>query len=586
MFILSFSIFNAASDSSSASAGTPDYLPPEVISGHRKDAAYADDIWAISLLIWRIFHGPKSTAQPGSKTHALITTEPPDRVIQLLLKALSIEIDNRPPDAKSLSQQIEEAFAPQQKPSNEQTIKEHVDSVSTTRIDLQAARTAEIRIRNSIIDTLDTSDMVPVPKEIRELVALALETSIDGSTTAIDLTSDLVGLGPKALPALIEQSYKLSVDSSEWEHASKALSELMVNEDDLAKKSIRHYCVSSSYAVRSMCLKGCENLNYIPDELPDLLTNEDGLLGRTERQRILDLIFRNASELNEILILTQLMCHLVIIDNTNYINLRNTIATRLSEIRTEVDIPTILFEDAENKIWKDSREYKKTNPAKQNDFDQSATRLIGDAFASFDNAVYKLKNRYMVSAKTRLESWPDTVWWTFTQCVISAKPDSLEVLKKFAEQLGDTRLQNNLKRLEEREPLDESEIEPLVNDFLEGVDSSRNTYNKIRFERSGQAVKIISEALLENSTEETCRNVLMLLAGFESRCRNSVIYCMLNHWPLLSDHSLERSCNVFSQATIRHEDVKRKVIDLLNNELEKNGESCVRDTLNKVLSGA
>lgn len=580
--------FNAVSESSSEPAGTHNYLPPEVTAGPRSTPAIADDLWAVSRLIWELFHGEGSAPGPAPKAHARISTQPPARVVDVLRKALSPNGGDRQSDASALREELEQAFAHAvalAKPTP-QAPAEQAAPAAPSRSDFHLARQAAERIRDSIVYTLETGDAPPVPKEIRELVALALETSTDGSSTAMDLKSDLVGVGPKAFPAILEQCYKLRAGSSEWLLAREALVQLASQSQPLATKSLRHYCTSSSYAVRAMSLDVCESLTYVPDELLDLLANDDGLLGPSERRRILGQIFAHAKDISVFLTLVTYMCSAVIVDERRYQQLRDTIATRVRELPNEQRAVT-LFEDAEHRVWKDTPAYRAKPAGEHYHLDLTAARLMSEAFASLDESVAALVARHAHARENRQATpWTWTVWVEFMKRTLKSKPQSVQAILTLAATTEDGTLAQELERLLNNQQVSPEEIPTLVDAYLNGTDDLPKTFNALRFDRSGQVANIVREALLESATAEECDRALQLLEGFDARARNSVVKCVLDNWPLLQEHDLERACGVLAQASIRNEQLQERAKAVLNDRLRTGGEQCVRDALAQILSGS
>ena len=593
--------FNAVSDASSEPAGTRNYLPPEVTAGPRVAPQAADDLWAASRLIWELFHGEGSAPPPydalhrptdsSPKPHALIPTSPPARAVEVLRKALAANAADRYPDASTLREQLEAAFsAPDAavKPKSPDA-PAPVPPVAPTRSEFHAARAAEERMRDSIIYTLETGDAPPVPKEIRELVALALETSSDGSSTAIDLSADLIGLGPKAFPAILEQSYKLRTNSQEWQLARQSLVKLAGVGCPLATKSLRYYCKSSTYAVRRMCVDTCDSLKQVPDALLELLANDDGLLGPDERQRLVDHIFEHASKPSVFFALILYMCNALMTDERKYVFLRDGIALRLHSLPNDEQAEA-LFDDAQRRVWQDSRDYKAKLRNKMIDADMTALRLLGDAFASLPHAAPVLAKRHPETfASRQADPWSRTVWLEFMKKGIARDASLANQMRELARRSGDSEIPQEIDHLLDRQNLQADEIPIAFDKYIRGeVDSrdSRDVYNALRFDRTGQVAQMVNDTLCEGVTTDELERAITLLKGFESRARNSVVKCVLAHWSLLRGHSLERACGVLTQADIRDKYLRSQVSRMLDGELREFGNEIVRNALNQILAAS
>jgi serine/threonine protein kinase len=580
--------FNAVGEASSEPAGTRNYLPPEVTAGPRGAPAAADDLWAVARLIWELFHGEGTAPGPSSKPHPLISSPPPARAVEVLRKALSTNPADRYPDVGTLREHLETAFSTPvaARPTTALNEPKPAPAAAPTRSDFHAARAAEERIRDSIIYTLETGDAPPVPKEIRELVALALETSADGSSTAIDLRSDLISLGPKAFPAILEQSYKLRSGTPEWLLSSQALVELARNGDQLAAKSLRYYCTSSSYAVRSMCVDVCAALRLVPDELLDLLANDDGLLGTAERQRLLDHIFEHASESAVFFSLISYMCNALMVDERKYVPLRDGIALRLHSLPGD-DQAEAIFGDAQRRVWQDSRAYQAKSPNILYAADIAALRLLGDAFAALPDAVAVLEKRHPETfANRQAEPWSRTVWLEFLKKCVARDATLANRMRELARRSGDAELPQEIDRLLTRQNLQADEIPLAFDQYIRGEVDSREIYNALRFDRTGLVAKMVNDTLCEGVTTEELERALTLLKGFQSRARNSVVKCVLAHWPLLKGHDLERTCSVLTQADIRDNALRTRVAHMLDEELRESGSEIVRNALNQILASS
>jgi serine/threonine protein kinase len=580
--------FNAVSDSSSDTAGSKNYLPPEVTYGTRVTADKADDLWASCRLVWELFFGEGSPVNDNPRPHSLAPATLAGTFLPVLRKGLATQPEHRFPDALTMRDRAQAAFSvaaarpanhlePEPKPPT-------TENSPTDTPNFYGSRAAEERIRLNVIYTLETSDTPPIPKEMRELVAMTLETCADGSSTAIDLKSDLSSLGAAAFPAILEQCYKLPLFSPEWDLCHDALLGLSLQDQPLAIRSLSYYCVSSSYAVRHLCMELCKQLDVLPVQLVDLFAKDSILLDHDERQRLLELIFAHAKDDSVFFWLVSHMTKQLIADPTRYMQLRGSIAHRLGTLPGDQHAAA-LKAFADERHWTRMPAYKTRHPEECADTDMDILRLVAEGFSCLAKPIDCLVQWHPDVQRNRTaRPWTWKVWLEFMKKTLVAMPDSERVFRDLATRSYDADLLGELDRLRNRAPLSEEEAPEVFRQYLDGEDDSRHTFNRLRFDRTGAVITLLRTAFHQDLSHDECDRCLELLEGFQSRVRVRVVDCVLDNWQTLKAHDLQRACDVLTQAPLHPGRALDRAVAILNDELRETGDPHVRETLAKLLS--
>jgi len=572
--------FNALGDASSEPAGTKQYLPPAASSGARTAPSMEDDLFAVSKVLWEMLHGLSVAVSVNTPLHFLADSVPVG-VRKLLLGALESP-DRNLTTADQLRDDLEAAF---QAASARPPASAAPATPVLERDEFQLALRADERIRDSIIFTLETGDAPPVPKGLREVIALALEIGSDGHTTAVNLKTDLLAQGWKAFPAILEQTYKLPLGGPEWPLVVGALVDLASQQPHLAEKAINYYCKSSSFLVRCMCMEVCRALEYVPEGFLDLLVHDDGLLGPSERRELVELILGYAKDSSAFLSLSFYMCASIIADRTRYQALRDAVALQLQRLYFE-NRAKALLEDAQRKVWREVASYRRQSAVEQEESDRVATQLLGEAFASLDaEADGCLQEQFPeIMRLEQANPWIRTVKREFVKKMLARSPARQPFLEGLAANYRDPDLMNILAR-QQRPQLAPEALQTMCRQFMSGEDVSNRSYNDLRFDKSGEVVRIISEILAHNASPAVCDKALRLLGGFQSRQRQGVVLCAIQHWGALSGRSVDRACGIFTQAILRGR-VKEDVVQFLDRLLRDGDDQVVRQTLDQVLGMA
>jgi hypothetical protein len=273
-------------------------------------------------------------------------------------------------------------------------------------------------------------------------------------------------------------------------------------------------------------------------------------------------------------------------DDRKYVSLRDGIALRLHLLPGEEQAEA-LFGDAQRRVWQDSRAYKAKSQNRLYDADMGALRLLADAFASLPEADTILVARHPETFGNKYaEPWPRMVWLEFMKRCVARDAAFMNRMRELSLRSGDTELSQEINRLLTRQDLPANEIPHAFDKYVRGEVDSRDTFNALRFDRSGQVAAMVNETLRESVSVEECERVITLLEGFESRWRNSVVRCVLDNWALLKSHSLERACGVLTQADIRDKATRTRAVHLLDEEFRASKNGIYRSTMDQILEGS
>ena len=265
-----------------AKGGTERYLPPEVRSGTRKSASVVDDLWAVAVLVWELFFGIRQSFEGQPTPHSAVGWAVPKGLLDVLRKALSPDPRGRYETAAELYDAFQSAVS---KPAAA------ADS-GVTFEELTWARERSAGLRNLVIDELAGENELPVPKEIGERVKAIYSYLPDETTQAYDVESDLIALGPRAIPVILEEAHRLVPDAPEFCRIANAVGALAELDAAFAERCLAYYCMSSQISTRCMCRDLCRRMEVYPPALSGQLVNDGGLFLPDERVDLADLCIR------------------------------------------------------------------------------------------------------------------------------------------------------------------------------------------------------------------------------------------------------------------------------------------------------
>ena len=396
-FFLDFNT-STRSGSQKAVGGTEGYLPPEVISGKRKNPDVIDDLWGISRIILELIYGIGSKIDSIKNYQQLIDSEIPNGTEDFLSKALSLNPDERYQSADELYEAIRSCLIVVK--GGEQEIEkgdEKTDNIEISKDEVLWARESKFRIYYDIIEILAGETEIPFYKEINDKVTFIYSSFAQDDTQSFDLEDEIISLGVNAIPSLIEESYRLSIDSFEFNSIAGAILKLSKSKQDLAKRTIEIFCTSSDYSVRKLCRSLCDSLCFFPTNLMESIIENDSLYLPHERVEIADLCINYSKDRSVMMSLNQYMCREYILNENMYFDLRDKIALRVKDLSFQ-EKAALIVEDTKMRIWEELEDYEKLPPKFQEKFDEGLRELFADSFSSLgDEALLYAKTNSLPS---------------------------------------------------------------------------------------------------------------------------------------------------------------------------------------------
>jgi serine/threonine protein kinase len=540
--------FNSAvSGNSLSSVGTLRYLPPEVTAGERKEPAISDDLWAIAMIAWELIHGLGSSPENAPSQHPLIIGSVSEQILDVLRQALVVKAETRYQSANDLLVALESAL--------------HDDTESVRELtsnEVSQARRSMERIRLAMWQSLVPPGEIFVPKEIDDSVTTAIAWLSQEDTQSLDLVSEIVRLGPWAIPVCLQQGFRLAKETLAHRELVEAIIKLASVDMEYAQKSIDRFVLSSNKGVRSLCWTVCEGLQYFPQMMLTSLTSDEGLLLPEERIRMADLCIRFSSRRSAVIALIKYMCREYILDQNKYKDLSGRVARKLHELQyrnslttahtdvTKVTIrdmitPLLLKEETESRVWRSLTEFQELQVGEADEVEQGLLELMAEAFAATGAGGLKV-----------LKAWGETI------------PGSgkLPIFRRFAAKLAlsntDARdwltTQAPVNR-EAKKALDSlvavTGISPespdqLLAEYL--ATDSRLVFNSLRFFRTNAVLNCVKAYLCTERTSDEQDRILKLLKGHKSRLRPAIVDVLLTHWTVLSKRDFHTAMQVLGSS--------------------------------------
>lgn len=557
----------------SSRGGTLLYLPPEVRSGRRLEPSQMDDLWAIALVSWQMLHGAEASPESESPHIPWLSSTPPVAMLQVLRKALSPDVSARFQSAQEFRDAFESALSPKISPKT-------VPPISAE--EFGACRAVMDRCRSAIVETLAGKSEIVIPKDVADQVLTLFAWLAEGDTQSLDIVSDMVRLGPKALPVALEHGYRLRLDSESYRQVLAALTVLGKQERELAEKSITNYALSSNPVVRAMCRALCRVLELFPSSLLDQLAVDEGILLPEERVDLADLCILFSSEQDAILSLSKYMCREYILDRNRYHLLRGRIASRMGALPFS-QRALLVVEDTTHHIWEELQEFEELAIEERGEVAKGLLQLMADAFSSMGDDGYTLLTQDRVPRES--EGTPHLrIFQVFARRLQEKHAKTREWLEeRYTENPSDPDIGYALKRTERKRTAETSEeIHAALHRYV--LEESREDFNALRFSKNPEAVRYIGLFLENTVSPEVVRRALKLLEGFENRHRDSVVACVMQCWDALSQVDYRTSVGILRKYRIKDARIRDGALRFLHNELERSPhKNVVRDALDVLL---
>ena len=596
-FILDFNT-SSRKGNPRGSAGTLQYLPPEVQTRTRTAPGFEDDRWAVAVLAWEMLFGLGAPFELDLPPHALIQPRIPLGLPQVLLRALSLDPADRFTETPALLTAVEQILVPAKEAGVQQT--EGLD-----RDTLIWAKENRGRVYQDILDTLAAGGELPISKEARDRVNFFYSMIIGPETQSVDLKEEVLRMGPRTIPALVEEGYKLDLEarSDLSEQILEALVELAGQERELAFATIDHFCVSSDYNVRTLCRRLCDRLEHFPTVWMESIIHDDLLYLPEERVAIADLCIRWSKEKLMMLALNYYMCKEYILDHDRYRDLSNRIAIRTVELSFDQKAKLIV-EDTHSRVWEELPEYSALPDQVQKErADRGLLQLFGDAFASLEReslefvkagklpkrcekGKLKIERTFM---RKMAERWPEAREWLITSLLKESQRSLLDIVdypsvrrKLTEEQL---RIVDAVKKVVGPDESIDLRTE-MRNFLLPGAHSTpeqiKRTISRLCWQGKEQTLEILADRAGQIRDSRVTRRTLQLLAAYESRSRFKILRLLCDHWDTLAAHHLEEAIGLLGEYGVP-QSIHREVVEILERYLAGAHAGTARNSLDRIL---
>lgn len=538
--------FNSSPNGGPSQKGTPRYLPPE--SSQRSKASADDDVWATALVAWEMLHGAGSNPADASPIGPWIKGAVPSGVVAALCDALLLDVERRTRTAEGLVGRIEDALRTPQ-------VQNHALPIGVGEFaDVLAAQAG---VRLVIEEALSPPHLLVVPKDVEDSVHSLLLWLNETETQALDLVGELVRLGPRAIPACLNQGHKLSPNSAATAQLVKALTQLGLSDRALAVRSIELYSTSSNVTVRLLCRRLCGSLEVFPVTLLNALHDNIEVLLPEERLDLARLCLLYSSSEKAGGTVLKFACREYIADPSRYSALR-TLAGAMGKW-THPRRAEVAEWYAHSEKWKDLPEYRAVPQADQQQMDRGVLEVISDAFASMGDAAFELVRSDRLHRRTS----GDPALPLFSKFVRKLakrhEPTKRWLLDQVKRHPDDRDL---AKAAEDTEQLTPDEVEPCFKTYLESDD--RVAFNALRFCDDPRVFALVRESLEHKPSEQNVKRIAALLEGCENRQRGRVVECVIRCWSLFERHDVVRAIRILSKYSIRDARLREEAVATLS----------------------
>ena len=525
--------YNSASDAreSDSGSGTPRYLPPEVKLGKRLAPSPEDDLWAVAMVGWEMLFGQGAAPDRHRPHLSLIAGFTPDALVACLTRALSINPELRYASADEFAEALEACV-----PS------ESAGAITLRNDEVAYARAEMSRIRQLIGQVFAPPGQIVVPKDIDDAVNTIFAWLSLEDSQALNLVDEIVKLGPAAIPACLQQGYRLHAKASSYDDIVVALGKLAALDRALAEKSIDAFSLSSNRGVRELCWRVCEVLEYFPETLLGNLTSDEGLLLPDERLGLAELCIRFSGSPIAVPALVKYMCREYVLDKGRYFDIRDKVADRMGEVQGDTAARAI-WDACRARLWTELADFSQLPSGAQTEVEGGLIELLADAFAATADAGL----RVMKSSK---QQWPPAVnnLPFFRRFAVKAGRKNTEVRTWLLAEAKRSPEDKMLKRIAEQltPQLREKPDNPkaLLREYLKRGD--KKIYNDLRFLKDEFLFDCLSAQLSSRCSSSELDLILNLLRGFQNRHRVRVVEVLLQHWAKISGHDYKAAADILA----------------------------------------
>jgi hypothetical protein len=563
--------FNSASDvwESDSGRGTPRYLPPEVKLGRRLAPSPEDDLWAIAMVAWEMLFGPASSPDSPEGQLAVLNGIVPEPLVACLLRALNVNPESRYRTADEIMGALEACLPA-----------ERAGGLSLTSDEISRARMEMDRIRRIVGQVFAPPGQIVIPKEIDDTVTTIFAWLSQEDSQALNLVDEIVKLGPAAIPACLQQGYRLQNKAGGYDEVVFALGELATMDRSLAQRSIDAFALSSNRGVRELCWRTCETLKYFPEALLTSVTTDEGLLLPEERLRLAELCVRFSAEPTAVPALVKYMCREYVLDKSRYREIRDKVARRMGEVQCD-RTAEVIWEACRDRVWTDLADFQNVPAGAQPEVESGLIELLGDAFAATSDSglrVLTTSKNQRVAGMNR-ESM-------FRRFAVKSGRRNANVrawlMDESSRSPDDKTLRRIVEAVSERREEKREDPRALLREYLKQGDSS--LYNQLRFLKNRDLFESLETHLSSECPNKDIGLILKLLRGFQSRNRLQVIDVLLGHWRKLAEQDYRAAAEILSAYPNMLTTKQREgAINILNRDLGGVYRETARRTLELLL---
>jgi serine/threonine protein kinase len=561
--------FNSASNTADleVGSGTPRYLPPEVMVRRRMSPSPADDLWAIAAVAWELLFGQASSPEKRTSPHGLLKGAIPEGLAAVLCRALSVK-----PEARySTADEMLAAFEACLPEAGE-------DGIGLTSDQMARARMQMDRIRRTIGQTLAPPGQIFVPKEVDDAVTTVFAWLSKEDSQALNLVEEIVNLGPAAIPACLQQGYRLQRTAESYEEIVVALGKLGADHLSLAQRSIDAAASSSNRGVRELCWRLCAALGYFPEASLRHLTADEGLLLPDERLALADLCIRFSTDETATAALLSYMSREYVLDKRRYFALRDNVARRVSEVRKQNTAKEI-WDACHKRIWRLLREFEAIPLSTRQECEGGLVELFADAFAATGGSCLAVL-RMRKGAQRSIDPNGLQIFRRFAVKAGRSDPEVRDwVIKEATRFPEDRELQFAAEKLAQRKKPRQADPAELLKQYLSGEAA---VFNELRFWKTEEVLKSVRTRLSGRLSTRELDLILKLLRGYQGRQHINVVQVVLDHWTKLAGHDYKATTEVLCSYSVSPKQ-REKATAILDGDLGGIHDATARWALEQLL---
>lgn len=563
--------FNSASNVSETDSGrgTPLYLPPEVKIRKRLAPSPEDDLWAVAMVAREMLFGQGSSPDGQQSQFAAIKGHVPEALVACLSRALSVNPEARFRTADELISAIESCLPP-----------DRSVGLTLTNDEVSRARAQMHRVRLTIIEAFAPPGQIVVPKEVDDNVTQIFGWLSQADSQALNLFEELMKLGPAAIPACLQQGYRLRKKAEVYDDVVVALGELSKLALGLARRSIDAFALSSNGGVRELCWRVCERLEYFPEALLTSLSSDDGLLLPDERLGLAGLCIRFSGGSTAVEALIRYMCREYVVDRSRYRELRDAVARHMGDVKCE-KTAQLIWEACRSQVWSDLPDFRSLPEATKPEVEGGLIELFADAFAATPDA--GLKQLKKARSQWVPEQTRPPMFRRFS--VKSGRQDPAVrawLLDECNRSPHDNMLRKVVDALSERKEGRHDNPQALLQQYFKHEDPQ--SYGELRFLKGGTVFEALEAQISKGSTHQELALVLKLLRGFQTRNRWHVVDVLLRHWPAFSGEDYKLAAEILAAfPKMLTEGQRAEAVAILNTDLEGKHHEAARKALEILL---